>query len=101
MTNSFETVAYQVVTHPRVAEFAKSNRFRGWFIDSNGCYCCCLGKYLISIFFNDEDEDLNITVDSIGSEGWFDKNLEWEGCEDDHSLAHTANRLMAKYATRV
>lgn len=104
--NSFETVVYQVVTHPRVAEFAQSHRFPGWYFDSNGVYCCCLGKYLISIFFDDEDKDLNITVDGIrdgiSSEGWFGKNLEWEWYkEDDDSLANTANRYMAKYATLV
>lgn len=99
MKNPFSTVVYQVITHPRVAEFAQKYRFPGWYIDSNGCYCCSLGKYLISIFFNDEDANLNIAVDGISNLGWYDQNVEWESPEDDEALIQTTLRFMYKYAS--
>lgn len=40
------SVAYQPLTHPRVAEFARKFRFPGWYIDSTGCYGCLLGEVL-------------------------------------------------------
>ena len=73
------SVAYQPLTHPRVAEFARKFRFPGWYIDSTGCYGCVLGKYWIAVF---------------------DKNLEWETAESDDELALTATRFMAKYALK-
>lgn len=94
------SVAYQQLTHTRVAEFARKFRFPGWYIDSNGCYGCMLGKYWISIFVNDDDGALDITVDTVGETGHFDKNLEWETAESDDELALTATRFMAKYALK-
>lgn len=91
-------VAYQVMTHPQVAEFAQKYRFPGWYIDINGCYGCLLCKYRISIFVNDCDDALEIAVDTVGETGFFDENLEWETPEDYESLAETARRLMSKYA---
>ena len=94
------SVAYQPLTHPRVAEFARKFRFSGWYIDSTGCYGCVLGKYWIAVFVNDCDESLDITVDTVGETGYFDKNLEWETAESDDELALTATRFMAKYALK-
>lgn len=90
------SVAYQPLTHPRVAEFARKFRFP----DSTGCYGCVLGKYWIAVFVNDCDESLDITVDTVGETGYFDKNLEWETAESDDELALTATRFMAKYALK-
>lgn len=94
------SVAYQPLTHPRVAEFARKFRFPGWYIDSTGCYGCLLGKYWIAVFVNDCDESLDITVDTVGETGYFDKNLEWETAESDDELALTATRFVAKYAMK-
>lgn len=49
---------------------------------------------------NDCDESLDITVDTVGETGYFDKNLEWETAESDDELALTATRFMAKYALK-
>lgn len=49
---------------------------------------------------NDCDESLDITVDTVGETGHFDKNLEWETAESDDELALTATRFMAKYALK-
>lgn len=94
------SVAYQPLTHLRVAEFARKFRFPSWCIDSTGCYGCVLGKYWIAVFVNDCDESLDITVDTVGETGYFDKNLEWETAESDDELALTATRFMAKYALK-
>lgn len=94
------SVAYQPLTHPRVAEFARKFRFPGWYIDSTGCYGCVLGKYWIAVFVNDCDESLDITVDTVGETGYFDKNLEWETAESDDELVLTATRFMVKYALK-
>lgn len=94
------SVAYQPLTHQRVAEFARKFRFPGWYIDSTGCYGCLLGKYWIAVFVNDCDESLDITVDTVGETGYFDKNLEWETAESDDELALTATRFVAKYAMK-
>ena len=59
-------VIYKVKTHPWVARFASEYRFPGWYIDTNGCYGCLLSKYWISVFVNDYDKTLDITVDTIG-----------------------------------
>lgn len=93
------SVAYQPLTHPRVAEFARKSRFPGWYIDSNGCYGCVLGRYWISVFAND-DGALDIAVDTVGETGFFDVNLEWETAESDDELALTATRFVAKYAMK-
>lgn len=95
----YETV-YAQITHEKVSNFAHEHRFPGWYIDSNGCYGCVIGRFWISIFVNDCDETLDITVDTIGEEGFFDQNLEWETPEDNDALAETARRFMAKYATK-
>ena len=92
------SVAYQPLTHPRVAEFAREHRFPGWYLDVNGCYGCVIGKFWISIFVNDCDDTLDITVDTIGEEGFFDKNLEWETPDGADELVQTAKRFMVKYA---
>ena len=94
------SVAYQPLTHLRVAEFDRKFRFPSWCIDSTGCYGCVLGKYWIAVFVNDCDESLDITVDTVGETGYFDKNLEWETAESDDELALTATRFMAKYALK-
>ena len=93
-------VTYEVLTHPRVAEFARETRFPGWYFDSNGCYGCLVGKYWIAVFLNDCDDTLDITVDTVGEEGYFDVNLEWETAVDNAALATAAKRLVAKYAAR-
>ena len=92
---------YQISTDKRIIKFANSARFPGWYIDSNGCYCCVVGKYLISIFINDMDDNMDITVDAIGERGYFDKNLEWESPEDEESMMETACRFMSQYANRL
>lgn len=95
-----DTVVYQVLTHPRVAEFARKYRFPGWYIDSNGCYGCMLGAFWIAVFVNDCDNSLDITVDTVGETGFLDENLEWETAENDEALAETAKRFMRQYAIR-
>lgn len=96
--NINEDCVYQIHTHPRVAEFAHKFRFPGWYIDSNGCYGCLLGKFWIAVFVNDCDNSLDITVDTVGETSYFDRNLEWETAEDCDTLAETAKRFMAQYA---
>ncbi|OUP70701.1 hypothetical protein B5F10_02170 [Anaerotruncus colihominis] len=93
-------VIYKVKTHPWVARFASEYRFPGWYIDTNGCYGCLLSKYWISVFVNDYDKTLDITVDTIGKSGYLDKNLELETAEDDAALAAIARRLMSQYAEK-
>lgn len=93
--DAIQKVTYQVLTHPLVAEFARKFRFPGWYIDSNGCYGCVIGKYWISIFAND-DGALDIAVDTVSETGYFDKNIEWETAESDDELAGTARRFMTK-----
>ena len=95
-----ENTVFVTQTHPRVAKFASEHRFPGWYLDVNGCYGCVLGKYWICVFVNDCDNSLDITVDGIGENGFFDQNLEWETAEDDDSLAETAKRFMAQYAAK-
>lgn len=90
-------VTYQVMTSAKVTEFARETRFPGWYIDVNGCYGCQLGKFWISVFEND-DGALDIAVDTVGEEGFFDNNVEWETPEDNAALADTAKRFLAKYA---
>ena len=96
-----QAIVYTVKIHPWVARFAKEYCFPGWYIDTNGCYGCLLGKYWISVFVNDCDKTLDITVDTVGESGYLDKNLEWETAEDDATLAETARRLMSQYAATV
>lgn len=90
---------YQVLTHPKVAAFVRKAQFPGWYIDGNGCYGCLLGKYWIAVFVNDCTDALEITVDTVGEEGYFDRNVEWESPEDNDALVDTARRFVAKYAT--
>lgn len=93
-------VDYYQKTHLIVCKFAKSHPFSGWFIDITGCYGCLIGKYWISIFVNDMDDSLKITVDTIGENGFFDKNLEWETPKHEDAMVETAMRFMAKYAAK-
>lgn len=95
-----DAITYHIYTNPSVAEFAEKFKFPGWYIDNNGCYGCCIGKYWISIFMNDCDKTLDITVDTVGDNGCFDQNLEWETAEDIDMLAKTAKRFMTKYAAK-
>ena len=88
-------------TNSCVSEFAHRFSFPGWYIDITGCYSCLLGKYLISIFMNDCDNTLDITVDTISDTGHFDQNIEWETPENDDELAKTARRFMVKYAAKI
>ena len=77
--------------------FIKNYPLPGWYIDVTGRYCCVIHEYLIAIFVNDQDNELDITVDEISTYG-FDQNLEWETTADEKELAQTAMYFMRKYA---
>ena len=96
-----DTVVYQVLTHPRVAEFARKYRFPGWYIDSNGCYGVMIGRYWICIFICEYDDKMEVTVDTVGESGFFDNNLQWETPEDEEAVAETARRFVAHYANKI
>lgn len=76
--------------------FIKNYPLPGWYIDVTGRYCCVINKYLISIFENDEDDTLDVTVDKVGSFG-FERCLEWETPAEEE-LAQMAMYFMRKYA---
>ena len=80
-------------------EFAADVRLPGWYFDSRGCYCLNLGRYLICIFQND-DGALDITVDTLSPEGFYDCNLEWETPEDKNELIQLAGEFTLKYTRK-
>lgn len=86
-----------VLVPEKLLLFIKNHPFPGWYLDVTGRYCCVIHEYLIAIFVNDQDNELNITVDEISTYG-FDQNLEWETTADEKELAQTAMYFMRKYA---
>lgn len=90
-------VLYSVETDQRIIDFSQKYKFPGWFIDACGCYGCLIGKYLISIFINSCDNTMDITVDTIGKDGFFDNNVEWETPANEKELFETAKRFVKKY----
>lgn len=81
-------------------EFAADVRLPGWYFDSSGCYCLNLGRFLICIFQNSFDGALEITVDTLSPEGFYDCNLEWETPEDKNELIQLAGAFTLKYARK-
>lgn len=88
-------------THTRLELFVHRHAFPGWYIDVSGCYCCMLGRYLISIFVNSCDDTLDITVDTVGSLGYFDTNIEWETPQSESELVNTARRYVREYSSKI
>lgn len=90
--------AYTITVDTRIINLARHTGWPGWYIDVNGCYVCNLGKYLISIFVNNDTDELEVTVDGIDKEtGLYTYNLEWEELPPDE-LAITARRFVVKYS---
>ena len=84
----------------KLKDFVNKTRWPGWYVDVRGCYWCMLTKHLISVFEGDAGE-LEITVDTIGPNGFFDKTLEWETLVDEQTLVIAACRFVRKYAGQI
>lgn len=85
------------MTHPKLQEFIDKSLIPGFYLDVSGAYCIVINKYLISVFVNSCDETLDVTIDGISKEGFFDDNIEWESPEDYNGLMEAIKRFV-KYA---
>ena len=85
------------MTHPKLQEFIDKSLIPGFYLDVSGSYCIVINKYLISVFVNTCDETLDVAIDGISKEGFFDDNIEWESPEDYKGLMKTIQRFV-KYA---
>ena len=85
------------MVHPKLQDFINHTLIPGFYLDVRGAYCIVINKYLISVFVNSCDETLDITIDGISKEGFFDDNIEWESPEDYNGLMEAIKRFV-KYA---
>lgn len=85
------------MTHPKLQDFINHTLIPGFYLDVREAYCIVINKYLISVFVNSCDEALDVTIDGINNEGFFDENIEWETPTDYKDLMETIQRFV-KYA---
>lgn len=85
------------MTHPKLQDFINHTLIPGFYLDVRGAYCIVINKYLISVFVNSCDEELDVTIDGITKEGFFDENIEWETPADYKDVVETIQRFV-KYA---
>ena len=84
-----------------VEEYAKTANLPG-FVLCNNKYFCLNSNYLISVFKNEIPLEggipsLDVTVDELSSEFFFDQNLEWETCVTYADVTKTIQRFCKKY----
>lgn len=97
MNDKLKPAIFQVKTDERLVAFAERHRMPGFYFDTNGMYCLCLGRYLLTVFVNDMTGNVEVAVDSISSEGMYDMNVEWETPANEQELYDTVCRFVSKY----
>ena len=85
------------MVHPKLQDFINHTLIPGFYLDVRGTYCIVINKYLISVFVNSCDEELDVTIDGSTKEGFFDDNIEWETPADYKDVVETIQRFV-KYA---
>lgn len=81
-------------------QFAERYMPPGWYLDARGTLCLNLGRYLLCVFQNSDDDELNITVDTLSPEGFYDCNVEWETPKTESEMMDLMGRFTLKYADR-
>ena len=72
----------------------------GWYLDVRETLCLNLGHYLLCVFQNSDDDELNITVDTLSPEGFYDCNVEWEIPKSESKMMELMGRFTLKYAQK-
>lgn len=85
------------MVHPKLQDFINHTLIPGFYLDVRGTYCIAINKYLISVFVNSCDGELDVTIDGINEEGFFDDNIEWETPSDYEGIVRIIQRFV-KYA---
>ena len=83
-----------------VREFAERFMPPGWYLDARGTLCLNLGRYLICVFQNSDDDHLEITVDTLSPEGFYDYNIEWETPNTESEMMERMGEFTLKYSAR-
>lgn len=84
----------------RLYNFIEKYKLPGWYIDVRNCYCCIVNNYLISIFYDCDDDTLNVTVDGIDSCGYYYMNYEWESFDDEKEILQMACEFVKEYSKK-
>lgn len=81
-------------------EFAERHMPPGWYLDARGTLCLNLGRYLICVFQNSAKDHLDITVDTLSPEGFYDCNIEWETPNTESEMMERMGEFTLKYSAR-
>lgn len=92
-----KTEIINITTDARLAKIARKFCFPGFYFDVNGLYCIHFGRYLLSVFINNDTDTIDVAVDELSEAGTFDMNVEWETPVDEQDLSDTVRRFMVKY----
>lgn len=71
----------------------KDAKLPGFYKDLNDSLCCMINNKLITVFINDCDETVDITIDECSIDGLFDQCIEWETIHDYKSAIETIKRF--------
>lgn len=83
-----------IKTDKRLIDFANYAKLFDWHFDNTGYYCyTCKGK-IFSVFINNCDNTMDISVDFIED----NINITWETHNDFEEMLKAIHRLLAKYA---
>lgn len=92
-----ETI-FEVKTDKRLVEVANKLRMPGWYFDINGVLCCIINYNLFTIFINDCTNELEIAVDALSENGWFEQNLDWQTLSTDtNEMFMQIKELISQY----
>lgn len=92
-----ETI-FEVKTDKRLVEVANKLRMPGWYFDINGILCCIINHNLFTIFVNDCTNELEIAVDTLSENGWFEQNLDWQTLSTDtNEMFMQIKELISQY----
>ena len=92
-----ETIC-EVKTDKRLVEVANKLRMPGWYFDINGILCCIINHNLFTIFVNDCTNELEIAVDTLSENGWFEQNLDWQTLSTDtNEMFMQIKELISQY----
>lgn len=92
-----ETI-FEVKTDKRLVEVANKLRMPGWYFDINGVLCCIINYNLFTIFVNDCTNELEIAVDTLSENGWFEQNLDWQTLSTDtNEMFMQIKELISQY----
>ena len=78
----------------------KAVRLAGFYTDDNGMYGIVLGGVYICCFVDADDNQYEVTVDTVDDNGDFARNLEWESCKDPAEAIRHLRRYVKRYCPK-